>query len=145
MKEAGKYVIIFLITLLTANNLLADDNQVQKPPKDSTEYSKFNIHAGVGVLNGTRLGVNYRFNRNFSINIDYGVSTHIFYGYFHGIFGGPTIVYNTDLNYHFKNMSSPIINISVAYSKWNKPKNYSFVLSPNIGYVFNIPVRIPNQ
>ncbi len=129
-----KYIILIFILILVSNLLADDDWEIVN---DSTNFSKFNIHAGVGVLNGTRLGFNYRFNRKISINMDFGFSTHLLLG----VLGGPIIVYNTDLNYNFKNMSSPIMNISLAYGKWNKPKNYSLVLSPNIGYVFYNPTN----
>lgn len=132
-----KYNILIFILLL-ANNLMADDD-THKLPNDSNKYSKFNIHAGVGILNGTRLGINYRFNRNISINIDYGISTFIFFG----IISGFTI--NSDLNYHFNNNSGPLLCPSITIYKSSGVEPSYLVPSFNVGYLFYNPAKSINS
>ncbi len=97
---------------------------------DSIDYSILNVHAGVGLYTGSRIGFNMRFSPKISLNIEYGISTHLFLGHL----GGPLTVINTGLNYHYRINSGPVLGIIISYGIWNKPDQFSIVLFPSIGY-----------
>lgn len=134
MKKTILFISIFLFFTIDLNAYDGSANV----NSDSTNYSRFNMHCGVGVLNGTRLGINYRFNKHISINVDYGVSTYIF-------FGAYASVLNTDLNYHFSNNS--LVSSSITLWKWgvNYRPEYAYIPSLNVGYLFYNPAKSINS
>lgn len=120
-----KYILIFILVL--ANNLMAVDN-AQKSINDSTNFSKFNIHAGAGIVNGIRLGINYRFKNKLSTSIAFGISPFAFFG------AGPVGVINTYINYSLDKKKRLYFCPSVSF--WSSiDDDLSFVISPNFGYI----------
>lgn len=129
-----KYNVLIFI-LLIANNLLANDD-THKLINDSTNFSKFNIHAGAGTMNWVRIGVNYRLSKSFSVNADYGMGSNIL-----------IVAYNADVNYHFKKFSGPIISPSITVWKWGwvERPEYAYIPSLNVGYIFYNPANSINS
>lgn len=134
-----KYNVLIFI-LLIANNLLANDD-THKLINDSTNFSKFNIHAGVGVISGLRLGMNYRFSEKVSVNFDYGISSLVIVA----PMAGTIKIINTDINYHFSKGKGPLL--STSFSAWFIPEPYIdfmfITINPNFGYVFYNPQKSP--
>ena len=101
---------------------------------DSHKQSKFNVHIGMGLFNGLRIGLEYRISNTLSISGDCGVSPFVFLG------GGKII--NSSINYS-PVTESYLFRLSIA--RHNRVsfnvKDIDYYVFQNFGWIFELNTR----
>lgn len=126
-----RYITPLLLVLLLSNITYAKDTYYI--PKSDSTYSKFNIHTGLGLFNGLRLGFDYHISEYISISGDYGLSPLFFWD------GGYQVI-NTSLNYHVSE-ELPYI-LSTSFTKKNSrafnDTRVDYYIFQNFGWLFKL-------
>lgn len=118
--------------LANTNGSKSDSKSADSMNKRNSElkfltFPLYNIHIGVGLINGVHLGFNLRFNESLSLEASFGKSL-IFNS------GTQTNFYNLGINVYTRNYSGLMFGLICGYKK-NDLKSTG-IISPNAGYFF---------
>ena len=124
--------IYFVALLLLFGNLELHSAELQNSDIDSTSFSKFNIHVGEGIIAGMRYGINYRISKSISFDLEKGINPLLLAEEINGA-----------VNYHFGVNKGFVLNSSYSYMAMGfiDRAEHLYLVTPNIGYVYNNPER----